>query len=743
MNQMIQILMLKHLKKIALCLIASMALITACQNVASGADGATADALGLYSKAVSDVNASIPISDADELALIGTDIDWPLSGYYVLTASFPVTDWIPIGLDTSDWTATPFTGTFDGAGNTITISSFDDDALAGSNYLGIFATTNGALIQNLTVYLSPAITDTSAQYIGGVVGSARDTTFVANTVGGVNLILTTTGTANSTAIGGLAGYAILSTFLKNTVSGAFTVTSNDAYGSNIGGLVGQAFGDTFTGDITDSGITVTINSSGISNSAVGGIAGTADRRAQFSNISATANVSANYANTNTTPGSFDVGGVTGDSEGATYNNIKVGGTIKANASMPFNGDYTDFNFLAVGGAIGYANGGSITDSASSAAISAESDNTASVAGGLVGRGETTSIASSALLITNGYGTGSVASTGGQTPASAAGIAGYITNTTITNTHTTAGTITASAPSGSGQYDVYQAYAAGLVGYSGNSSTITLSSSTGQTVVANNAAYPYSGGLVAYQYGYNDFTNPPSNGSVTTQSYSTNTVTATATTNGLPYAGGLVAYSSVIGSLVENSFATGDVTGTTTGNSAWVGGLIGSNAQSSVVSWCYATGTVTSIVGSGALPYGPQPGANPGAAGGGIAGTCYYTSTATVPINYTTVQYCAALNRLITGSAPATADYLLHRVVGDLGVAVPADDIGLGRLYDNIANEDMSVTPVWNYPDRTPNGLDGADAAAQPSVSDYIALTWDFNTIWAMGANGYPSLLGNP
>jgi hypothetical protein len=456
-----------------------------------------------------------------------------------------------------------------------------------------------------------------------------------------------------------------------------------------------------------------------------------------------ANNDFDFSDTNTTGAvNVYVGGVSGYAANSIFDNITVSGSIIASTLRPTTVYPAPSNGLYVGGVVGYADGGSITDSASSVAINAKSVNTVSDAGGIVGFGAGSTTASNALfVITNSSGTASVSSTGGQTPASAAGIAGYITNATITNTHTTAGMITASAPSGSGQYDVYQAYAGGLVGYSGNSSAITLSSSTGQTIIANNAAYPYVGGLVAYQYGLlQSSPTPPSNGSTVTQSYSTNAVTAIASSNGLPYAGGLAGYSSGVGSLIENSYATGTVTGSTTGNSAWVGGLVGANAQGSVVSKSYATGNVYTTAGTAALPYGPQIGANVGAAGGGIVGTNYFSNTSTTPVTTTIVQYCAALNSLIDGSA-STGTSLLHRVAGDLGVVDATYYADLGTLNDNIAYEKMSVISVWNQ-DIGPNRVDGADAAAQPTVTDYIDLTWDFKTIWAMGANGYPTLLGN-
>jgi hypothetical protein len=371
-------------------------------------------------------------------------------------------------------------------------------------------------------------------------------------------------------------------------------------------------------------------------------------------------------------------------------------------------------------------------------------------GGVLGKGLTVTIAdNTSYAVVTGNGPGYNTSAGG--------IAGYIQQSTVIKS-AAFGEVTLGAAWESGSYDYWQVYAGGLVGYSGGTasggSSITQSRACG--AVSANSPYPYAGGLVGYNYGYAVYTQDEwllyyrgllkdnatvtSNGSRITESYATGNVQATATANGLPYAGGLVGYSSIPTATknpapnIENCYAKGNVIATSGGMYAWAGGLIGANAQGSIVSKTYAIGTVDVKVGENKLPY-DQPGINPGAAGGGIAGVNYYVDeTSTLP---PLVTLSVGLNTLIygTSASPSVAPYLLHRVAGDLG------QNNTGTLNDNYGNDSMSILPVWNK-DIGLDGLDGASVAAQPDQSFYTSapMNWDFSNIWKMGADGYPDLI---
>jgi hypothetical protein len=345
-------------------------------------------------------------------------------------------------------------------------------------------------------------------------------------------------------------------------------------------------------------------------------------------------------------------------------------------------------------------------------------------GGIVGRAEQTEIngcRSAVTVIGNANGANGAYNT------SAGGIAGYVLNTAITGSSAT-GNISLStlAATPIDWNNAWQNYAGGLVGYQGEASSIYRSFAEGN--VSATAPFPYAGGLAGYNYGYNDFVNPPTLGSSILQCYATGAVTATAqgdsTTGNIPYAGGLVGYSSILQSIINNSYATGNVTAVSTGQFVWAGGIIGGNAQNSVVSRCYATGTVTVINGSLPPLYAPDY-TEAGAAAGGIAGYNYYTPD-------TLIQYCAALNEQIDASG--ASPYLLHRVAGGIGTTAGYQ----GTLIDNIANREMELLPgAIVRPD--PNGLDGESCPSNPIQTVYESLGWNFGSVWIMGSSGLPVL----
>jgi hypothetical protein len=175
-------------------------------------------------------------------------------------------------------------------------------------------------------------------------------------------------------------------------------------------------------------------------------------------------------------------------------------------------------------------------------------------------------------------------------------------------------------------------------------------------------------------------------------------------------------------LIQDSYARGNVQAVTTGTYAWVGGLIGGNANDSIVARTYATGDVHSTVGTLPPLYAPLQ-TNAGPAAGGIAGYNYYTID-------TEVRNSVALNSLVYGNQ--TTQDVVHRVVGDVGTAPQ------GTLHRNLAYAGMSVGANWTL-DEGADLPDGDNTVAQPGQSVYEALNWTFGTIWHMGADGYPAL----
>jgi hypothetical protein len=190
---------------------------------------------------------AIEINDIDELQLIGNDPSYPLDGDYVLgnniDASATATwdsgaGFIPIGDDT-----TPFTGTFDGAGYTLTNLAINRPT---EDYVGLFGCTDGATIQNMALDKANVSGQNS---VGGLVGNNYSGSIIMDSyISGV-----VSGTGN--AIGGLVGGGGKMTNCYST--GA--VTGNDS----VGGLVG------ISGEITNCYSTSAVSG----NDRVGGLVG--------------------------------------------------------------------------------------------------------------------------------------------------------------------------------------------------------------------------------------------------------------------------------------------------------------------------------------------------------------------------------------------------------------------------------------------------------------------------------------
>jgi hypothetical protein len=180
------------------------------------------------------VTAPIPIGSAVELGYIGdpNHPTYPLSGSYILTASFPLAAWTPIGDENN-----PFTGAFDGNSETITLRSFDAAAVARRAYLGIFAyiggtsSTTKAEVKDLTI--ASLVKDTSELTTGQAVGLLAGYTENANITG-----ITLSGSFGFKSVaniyvGGVVGYAQSGTVIEDS---AASVTMNIDGGSS-GGLV--------------------------------------------------------------------------------------------------------------------------------------------------------------------------------------------------------------------------------------------------------------------------------------------------------------------------------------------------------------------------------------------------------------------------------------------------------------------------------------------------------------------------
>lgn len=155
-----------------------------------------------------DLEAVIEISNAEELARIGNDPAYPLSGSYILTddidlGASPEDPWMPIGNEVM-----PFIGVFDGNGRTIEGLYID----SGYDYVGLFSKIGGnAVVRDLTVKGSV----TGDECVGGIVGLTS-----GGTVTNCSFSGTVTGRKD---VGGIAGYHYIADMsdcaFSGTVSG--------------------------------------------------------------------------------------------------------------------------------------------------------------------------------------------------------------------------------------------------------------------------------------------------------------------------------------------------------------------------------------------------------------------------------------------------------------------------------------------------------------------------------------------
>jgi hypothetical protein len=170
----------------------------------------------------------ILIPSNTEMAKIGNDAAYPLSGKYLLTANITLSSWTPIGTDVA-----PFTGEFNGAGKTITLQSFNSTAVSATTYLGIFGYTKGtsstskAEIKSLTVNstVNQTSTATVSQAIGLVTGYAENADIKNITLGGSFQFVAPT----TAYVGGIAGIISTAALVKDS-TGNLDMTINPGTG---------------------------------------------------------------------------------------------------------------------------------------------------------------------------------------------------------------------------------------------------------------------------------------------------------------------------------------------------------------------------------------------------------------------------------------------------------------------------------------------------------------------------------
>ena len=147
--------------------------------------------------------------------------------------------WQPIGSQ-----ITPFTGTFDGDGHTITGLYTNLSTGTSSVYAGLFGRVEGAAICNLALRNADISVDTDLNaYIGGIVASAENVEIEGCSVSGILLARST----QSASAGGIAGYVYAGTISRCGNTAAVISESNHPkglsdYDAYAGGILGRGMG---------------------------------------------------------------------------------------------------------------------------------------------------------------------------------------------------------------------------------------------------------------------------------------------------------------------------------------------------------------------------------------------------------------------------------------------------------------------------------------------------------------------
>ncbi len=226
---------------------------------------------------------------ADNYILMN-DLDFDGSAYDNVNSTL---GWLPLGNS-----STPFTGSFDGDGHTISNLYINRPS---TNYIGLFGNTSGAVIKNLGLMNSDI---TGAQYSGGMIGYNSSTTSNCFATGRV------TGSQNT---GGLVGYNS-----SSTISSCYATC--EVVGTvNVGGLLGYNSSSSVSNCYTVGSVSGNTNA--------GGFVGT-NAGATLSNV---------YYNTETC----------GQSSGIGTDNNSQTATGLTTEDMKQQGNFTGFDFTNI------------------------------------------------------------------------------------------------------------------------------------------------------------------------------------------------------------------------------------------------------------------------------------------------------------------------------------------------------------------------------------------------------------
>ena len=254
------------------------------------------------------------------------------------------------------------------------------------------------------------------------------------------------------------------------------------------------------------------------------------------------------------------------------------------------------------------------------------------------------------------------------------------------------------------------YVGGVVGIAGSNSTITNCYNTGTVTGSDSSA----GGVVGYAH----------NDSTIDNCYNTGAVTGNSSV------GGVVGYAYY--STITNCYNTGSVTSTSTDIDSEVGGVVG-YASSSTITNCYNTGSVTGR----------------GGCVGGVVGFAYNYSTITNCYNTGTVT-----GNSYVGGVAGYAYYSTITNCYNTGSVTGGGD-RVGGVVGSASNSTISNT-YYGGECTLPKGIGSGSGTAtkiDAPVKEWAknkawytdsskwnsSYPWDFDTVWMIVDNHYPTL----
>ena len=431
---------------------------------------------------------SYTLVNANNLSTVGS------TGYYALATDITLpalatgsnTNFTPIG------ESTPFTGTFNGLGNTISdlIIGTSSSGYSGT-YAGLFGQVGSVgTVENVGL-LNESIYDRfSNTYTGGLVGANIGTVsdsystgtvsgktsvggLVGANIGTVSYSYSTgsvTDTGSSGSVGGLVGTnSVGGEIVDSYFTGKVINTDNGAAGSDyVGGLVGYNYGSTITDSYNTGSVTNTTDSVSGGYDYVGGFVG--DNDGEIS----TSYSSGSVTNEDNSTGGHDyVGGFAGASYNFQVSNVGISDSYSTgnvtNTNNSTNPNSSDFSNDRVGGFVGDNAGtstsnGIISDSYSTGNVTDDNYSTIPDAvGGFAGENEFYG------TISYSYSTGTVSAinvaTGYNSLGGIGGLVGVNTNTGILPTG--GSKLTEGTPA------ISDSYSTGTVSCTGSSGSIDV------------------------------------------------------------------------------------------------------------------------------------------------------------------------------------------------------------------------------------------------------------------------------